>query len=158
MARAGPAIRFGGNEARGLIADWARSARSGRYAAEGLAADLEAGLVRTAADIRTVSFADDWLAPRGSLQFLLQKMPLSTAASIELDAATLGAADDHFGWMGSPGAVAAWLGHDPSGAVPTAGRLSIGIARLPAPGIAAHRIHVEPARHPNSVAASVGSA
>ncbi|CAM5467945.1 Alpha/beta hydrolase OS=Rhodanobacter lindaniclasticus OX=75310 GN=B1991_01140 PE=4 SV=1 [Rhodanobacter lindaniclasticus] len=42
----GRRIGFGGNEARGVIADWARSGRSGRYAAAGMAQDSSAGWPR----------------------------------------------------------------------------------------------------------------
>src|SRR5690606_19272605 len=40
----GRRIRFGGQEARGVMRDWARTALSGRYAGAGIAVDIEAGL------------------------------------------------------------------------------------------------------------------
>lgn len=105
----GRRIRFGGNESRGLIADWARSARSGRYAARGVEVDLEQGLQAITAGLRTVTFADDWFAPESSLRFLLRKMPLATHEATVFDAAALGTPDDHFSWMRAPGPVAEWL-------------------------------------------------
>ena len=105
----GRRIGFGGNESRGVIADWAGSARSGCYVARGIGADLEAGLATIATPVRTVRFAGDWLAPEGSLRFLVQKMPRAGVHSIALDASALGTTDDHFGWMRAPGPVAGWL-------------------------------------------------
>src|SRR5690606_35588613 len=71
----GRRIGFGGNEAAGVIRDWARTAISGRYAAAGLAQDLEAGMARLTQPVRALLLSDDWLAPRSSLDFLLSKLP-----------------------------------------------------------------------------------
>jgi predicted alpha/beta hydrolase len=102
----GRRIGFGGREARGVIADWSRTALSGRYAARGLEQDLEAGLAALQLDVRAVVLADDWLAPASSLRFLLDKMPLATTTVRHLDGAALGTAPDHFAWMQRPDAVA----------------------------------------------------
>jgi hypothetical protein len=48
----GRRIGFGGNEARSVIADWARTAISGHYAAPGVDVDLEAGMARFGGDVR----------------------------------------------------------------------------------------------------------
>ena len=50
----GRAVGFGGNEARTLIADWARSGLTGRYAARGLEVDLEAALATVAPPVRAI--------------------------------------------------------------------------------------------------------
>lgn len=103
----GRAIGFGGNEARGLIRDWARSGLSGRYAAAGLDADLEAGMAAVRAEIAAVTLNDDWLGPETSLRDLLDKLGSGAGARIRrLDARTLGARADHFAWMRAPAAVA----------------------------------------------------
>lgn len=105
----GRRIGFGGREARGLIADWARTAMSGRYAAAGLDADLEDALARATPAIRGVVLADDWYAPQSSLNFLLGKMPQANISIATLDDAVLGIDADHFKWMKQPAAVAAAL-------------------------------------------------
>ncbi|HRP72387.1 MAG TPA: alpha/beta fold hydrolase [Luteimonas sp.] len=105
----GRRIGFGGNEAAGVIVDWARTAISGRYAADGLAQDLEAGLARIDRPVRAVVLAQDWLAPRSSLDFLLSKLPAAEVQAIELDAAGAGTRPDHYAWMKRPDAVAGWL-------------------------------------------------
>lgn len=97
----GRAIGFGGQEARGVIRDWARSALSGRYAAAGLDADLEAGMARVSLPIRAVVKTEDWLAPASSLRFLLTKLPLAEASVATL-ATTEDRRADHFAWMKAP--------------------------------------------------------
>ncbi|TWG91104.1 putative alpha/beta hydrolase [Luteimonas sp. J16] len=105
----GRRIGFGGNEAAGVIADWARTAISGRYAARGLARDLDAGMAGLVQPVRALSFARDWLGPSGSLAFLLGKMPSATAAVACFDDHALGTRADHYAWMKAPEAVADWL-------------------------------------------------
>ena len=98
----GRRIGFGGAEARGVISDWAGTARSGRYAGKGIDADLEAALATIDVDVRAVLFTGDWYAPASSLQFLLSKTPGANVAVATLDAETLGARADHFAWMRQP--------------------------------------------------------
>lgn len=105
----GRRIGFGGNEARGLIRDWARSGLSGRYAARGLDADLEQALAASPLEVHAVVMAADRLAPRSSLTFLLSKLAASHVSVDVLDAAQLGASADHFHWLKRPEAVVARL-------------------------------------------------
>lgn len=105
----GRRLGFGGTEARGLIADWARVGRSGRYAAAGLAIDLEARLAHLTLPVHGVVLQDDWLAPETSLRGLLDKLASPTPHIHRLDATELGVAADHFAWMKRPAAVAAAL-------------------------------------------------
>jgi predicted alpha/beta hydrolase len=107
----GRRIGFGGNEARGVIRDWARTAIGGRYAAAGLDVDLEAALGRTGAPIHAIALARDWLGPLSSLRFLLSKMPHADAAIDVLDADALGTDADHYAWMKTPDAIAARISH-----------------------------------------------
>jgi predicted alpha/beta hydrolase len=102
----GRTIGFGGNEAHGLVADWARSGLSGRYTATGLDVDLDAALARVVQPVRAVRFHDDWLGPPGSLKFLMSKMSAATVDTISLDAEALGLRANHFAWLRRPEAVA----------------------------------------------------
>lgn len=103
----GRAVGFGGREARGVMRDWARSGLSGRYAADGMQADLEAALSRLRAPVESVRLSADWLVPAGSLRFLLDKMqPVSVRQAI-VDEGALGVRADHFAWMRRPDAVVA---------------------------------------------------
>jgi predicted alpha/beta hydrolase len=102
----GRRVGFGGNEARGVIGDWSRTALSGRYAAAGVEFDFERGLAALEVEARAVVMANDWLAPPGSLRFLLGKMPATHARIETLDAIAPGVPADHFGWLKAPDAVA----------------------------------------------------
>lgn len=101
----GRRLGFGGDEARGLIRDWARVGLSGRYRAAGWPVDLDAGMRGVRAPVRGVLFDDDWLAPESSLRALMAKLPGSPAHVTVLDHARLGARADHFAWMKQPTAV-----------------------------------------------------
>lgn len=102
----GRTIGFGGSEARGVMRDWARTGLSGRYAGAGMGRNLEAALGTVTAEVDAVLCADDWLAPRSSLDFLLGKMRPAGLRFATLDAAALGTQADHFAWMRRPEAVA----------------------------------------------------
>lgn len=101
----GRRVGFGGNEARGVIRDWSRSALGGRYSAAGVDANLEHALAAVRVEARAVAMAEDWLAPPGSLRCLLGKMPATTARIDMLDTAAPGVRADHFGWLKAPDAV-----------------------------------------------------
>jgi predicted alpha/beta hydrolase len=103
----GRRIGFGGNEARGVIADWARSGRSGRYAAAGMAQDFEQALAALSLPSLALRLQDDWLGPQASLDWLLGKMPRVRAQVEIVTAHDLdGNAADHFGWMKTPEPIA----------------------------------------------------
>ena len=102
----GRRLGFGGNEARGLIHDWSRVGLCNRYAAAGMAEDLESQLRLVQGQARAVLMADDWLAPTGSMQALLAKLPNVQVTTSVLDAAMLRTRADHFHWMKAPQAVA----------------------------------------------------
>ncbi len=109
----GRRIGFGGNEARGVIRDWARSGRHGRYAADGMQVDFERQLGQLTMPVCAIRASDDWLVPAASLEGLLAKMPGSPVDVSVLDATALGTRADHFAWMRAPqavaGGVARWL-------------------------------------------------
>jgi len=110
----GRRIGFGGNEARRLIVDWARTGRTGRYAAAGVAEDIERRLGALELPLLALRMQNDWLAPADSLAWLLGKMPQNRAVSEVLLSADMGGQPaDHFSWMKNPAAVTAriadWL-------------------------------------------------
>lgn len=102
----GRRLGFGGNEARGLIHDWSRVGLCNRYAAAGMAEDLESQLRLVQGQARAVLMVDDWLAPMGSMKALLAKLPNVQVTTSVLDAAMLRTRADHFHWMKAPQAVA----------------------------------------------------
>ncbi len=98
----GRRLGFGGNEARGVIADWARSGRSGNFVPAQVATDLELGMRRSQRPILAILYAEDAFAPAGSLQWLLGKFPQAPIERALLGAAELGTRADHFAWMRAP--------------------------------------------------------
>src|SRR5690606_5444731 len=111
----GRRLGFGGNEARGVIHDWARSGLTGRYAAQRLDVDIPAAMAQAAPSVRAVVLQRDWMAPESSLRFLLDGMPRAQASIVRMSAAGLGAEPDHFSWMSEPAAVADGLTGQPTG-------------------------------------------
>ena len=105
----GRKIGFGGNEAAGVITDWARTALSGRYAAPGVDTDIEQALSDFQGDVRALTLSEDWMAPPGSLRFLLSKLHNARITDAHFSASDLGGSADHFAWMKQPDAIAAWL-------------------------------------------------
>lgn len=101
----GRSVGFGGNESRRLVHDWARSALSGRYAADGLGIDLEAALQHIVVDAHAVALTEDWMAPASSTRYLLSKLPRSRHRIESLDRHALGTRAGHFEWMKQPQAV-----------------------------------------------------
>jgi len=102
----GRQIGFGGREARGVIGDWARSGRSGRYCVQGMHFDFERALAATDVPVFAHRLADDWLGPAASLDWLLGKMPRAPRDVVVHGAAELGTKADHFSWMKRPGVIA----------------------------------------------------
>ncbi len=105
----GRKIGFGGNEAAGVMTDWARTALSGRYAALGIDTDIEQALSEFKGDVRAMTLSEDWMAPPSSLQFLLSKLANAHVTDVHVSSAHIGIAADHFAWMKQPDAIAAWL-------------------------------------------------
>ncbi|SEM20732.1 Predicted alpha/beta hydrolase [Luteibacter sp. UNCMF331Sha3.1] len=103
----GRRIGFGGNEARGVVSDWARSGRTGTYVAAGLAVDLEGALRRQSAPVHSLRLCDDWMAPAASLAFLVDKMPDAPHTAGVVSTTDLGGVRaDHFAWIKRPEGVA----------------------------------------------------
>ncbi|WP_284321952.1 alpha/beta fold hydrolase [Dyella acidisoli] len=107
----GRRLGFGGNEARGVIADWSRSGRTGHYAAHGMAVDFEQQLAALHLPVLALRLRDDWLAPSASLAWLLEKMPRAIKhVGIVTPDQLAGQAADHFTWMKVPDGIAAqWV-------------------------------------------------
>ena len=113
----GRKLGFGGNEACGVIADWSRSGRTGRYAAYGMAVDIEQQLAALRSPVLALQLRDDWLAPSRSLAWLLDKMPQAPKRTGIIEPSQLaGQPADHFSWMKAPQAIVtqwvAWMQED----------------------------------------------
>lgn len=106
----GRRIGFGGNEARGVIADWARTGRTGRYAADGMAQEFEQLLAALQLPLLALRLQDDWLGPPASLDWLLGKLgPAERTVEVITPQDLGGLPADHFGWMKTPASIAAHI-------------------------------------------------
>ena len=104
----GRRIGFGGNEARGVIDDWARSGRRGRYAARRMLPDFEAQLATVQLPVLALRLKEDWLVPPASLDWLLGKLAPGIRQIEVISREDLGGKPaDHFGWMKTPAPIAA---------------------------------------------------
>lgn len=111
----GHVFRFGGNEARGVMRDWARNARSGVYRLATSTVDYEALLQQVSLPILAINFTDDQFAPQAATKNLVGKLSADApCAYLQLDGAALETSRaDHFTFLRAPQhvakTVAEWL-------------------------------------------------
>jgi predicted alpha/beta hydrolase len=98
----GKRIGFAGNEARTVMAEWARSCRSGRYDIAGERIDFESALARLRLPVLAIDMADDWFVPRGSLDWLLGKLKRCEVSMEVVEAEQENGKADHYAWMRRP--------------------------------------------------------
>ncbi|MEY8040632.1 alpha/beta hydrolase family protein [Saccharopolyspora cebuensis] len=115
---------FGGRQAGPLMRDWARNARTGRYALAGSSYNYEAALSRLRLPLLTVSVADDWLAPPTSVDHLVGKAPRAPRTHRHYTSEQAGPGDlGHFAWTRRSGELARWIGEWVGGSADRVGRL-----------------------------------
>ena len=105
----GTRLGFAGREAGGLMRDWARTVRTGRYGDYVGAGPLDAAMARRAVPVHGIRFEHDWLVTPASLDALVAKLAPAPRRDILFDSATLGTTADHFRWLRAPQAPARWL-------------------------------------------------
>lgn len=108
----GERIGFGGRQPRRLMRDWRALALTGRYTAQGIDEDLEAGLARYNGPVLSLRMADDAFAPAAAVRAVTDKLAAAERTDAVIDAAALGQPADHFRWTKQPeavaGRIAAW--------------------------------------------------
>lgn len=97
----GDRLGFAGRQSRVLVRDWARLARTGRYAPAGADVDHEAQLARLGGPVLAVSLAGDGMAPGRAVDRWAQRLPAA-----ELTRAHVPGPLGHVGWLRTPGPVA----------------------------------------------------
>lgn len=114
----GDRLGFGGQESRGVMRDWARQVRTGRYRLSG-ATDYESALREVHLPVLVVDVEDDDLAPPGAVSHLCAKIPNARIirrcyARADADGNHLG----HFRWVryhqGLVPMLNAWIGQLPA--------------------------------------------
>lgn len=101
----GDRIGFGGRQPRRLMRDWRALALTGRYTAEGIGEDLEAGLARYAGPVLSLRMADDTFAPAAAVHAVTDKLAAADLQNAVIDTNELGQPADHFRWAKQPQAV-----------------------------------------------------
>lgn len=94
----GRKIGFGGTEAKGVICDWARQARTGRYEPAGSGLEFERMLGEMEIPVLAFSFEGDFLSPERAVANLLAKMRRARVTHVDLAGDEL----DHFRWVKNP--------------------------------------------------------
>lgn len=99
----GKHFRFAGREARGVMADWARLARTGRFILGKPKLDYEPALRAVTLPVLGISLEGDFFAPRHAFDALVNKMPKAALERHHLDPKALGFDGiDHFRWARKP--------------------------------------------------------
>ncbi len=102
----GPRFRFGGYEARTLVADWARQGLTGRYDLASIP-NAEAAMARVQHPILAINLSDDRWAPTRATEHLLSKLRSAPVTRRTLQPAELKLdVVKHFGWRKRPEAIA----------------------------------------------------
>lgn len=101
----GKRLGFGGTEAKALMQDWARLARSGRFDLSGAGLDYEAALSQLPLPVLGLSFEHDNFAPHQAQKNLLDKLVQARVTHLPLSERDTGARLDHYNWIKRPEAV-----------------------------------------------------
>ncbi len=93
-----PGWGFGGRQARGVIRDWAYTARTGRFPhLDGVDTDAAVRALRT--PVLAVSVDDDQFTPHETLDHLCGKLTAAPVVRERYTAAQAGVRMDHFTWV-----------------------------------------------------------
>ncbi|MFD2766199.1 alpha/beta fold hydrolase [Micromonospora eburnea] len=93
-----PGWGFGGRQVRGVIRDWAHTARTGRFPVlDGVDAEAAVGRVRT--PVLAVSVDDDQYTPHETLDHLCAKLTAAPMTRHRYPVSEAGAPLDHFTWV-----------------------------------------------------------
>nr|MDT0662169.1 alpha/beta fold hydrolase [Micromonospora sp. DSM 115978] len=93
-----PGWGFGGRQSRGVIRDWAHTARTGRFPRIGTV-DAEAAVHTVRTPVLAVSVAGDQYTPAELLDDLCAKLPAASVRREHYTAAQAGRRLDHFTWV-----------------------------------------------------------
>ncbi|WP_406327079.1 alpha/beta fold hydrolase [Streptomyces sp. NBC_00203] len=106
----GKRFGFGGNEATGVMRDWARQGRTGVYRVKGSTVDYERALGELALPLLAIGVDNDVLAPAGAREHLLSKVPRTALDRWQYTGEAAGGKHiDHFRWVRHNAALSAHL-------------------------------------------------
>lgn len=99
----GKTFRFAGREARGVIADWARQARTGDFILGPDRINHKTALAGVTLPVLAVSLQGDFFAPKRATDDLIAKIPQAQLSRHHLDPKAMGFDGiDHFRWARKP--------------------------------------------------------
>jgi len=99
----GKTFRFAGREARGVIADWARQARTGDFILGRERLNHKTALAGVTLPVLAVSLQGDFFAPKRATDDLVAKIPQAQLSRHHLDPKGMGIEGvDHFRWARKP--------------------------------------------------------
>lgn len=101
-----PGWGFGGRQARGVIRDWAYTARTGRFPRLN-GTDTEAAVRAVRTPVLAVSVDDDQYTPHATLDHLCAKLAAAPVTRERYTVAEAGAPLDHFTWVRASAPLAA---------------------------------------------------
>jgi len=102
----GNKLGFGGQEARGVISDWAYQGLRGKYRLGKSVDDIESELAALSLPVLGISIENDMMAPPGALAHLTGKLANATVTRRHLTTNPhYPGAADHFRWAREPGFV-----------------------------------------------------
>jgi predicted alpha/beta hydrolase len=113
-----PGWGFGGRQARGVIRDWAYTARHGRFPT----AVAPQGLSPVRVPLLAVSVDGDQFTPAATLDHLCSLMPAAPMRRVHLSTAELGTPVDHFSWARTSTPIAALVAAFAAGPGPDDGK------------------------------------
>ncbi|WP_239311858.1 MULTISPECIES: alpha/beta fold hydrolase [unclassified Frankia] len=103
----GHRLGFAGRQPAGLMLDWCRHARTGRYEPAGSEQNFEQRLRELSVPVLAVSLDDDLLAPRRAVDILCAKLGSAPLARLHLDRASGQLRLGHIDWIRDGGTIAA---------------------------------------------------
>jgi len=100
----GEKFRFAGREARSVIADWGRQARTGRFwFGKPERTDHDAVLATMTIPVLAISLQGDFFAPRHAMDDIVRRFPKAALTRQHLDPKAMGIDGiDHFRWVRKP--------------------------------------------------------
>ncbi|MEU5908168.1 alpha/beta fold hydrolase [Micromonospora sp. NPDC047467] len=105
-----PGWGFGGRQARGVIRDWAHTARTGRFPRlDGT--DTEAAVRAVRTPVLAISVDDDQYTPHETVDHLCAKLAAAPVTRQRYTATQAGAALDHFTWVRASTPLAQQVAH-----------------------------------------------
>ncbi|MEV0437582.1 alpha/beta fold hydrolase [Streptomyces spectabilis] len=102
----GARLGFGGDQATGVMRDWARQGRTGRYRPGGSARDYESALRALDVPVLAVSVENDTYAPASAVDHLVGKAAGARVTRWRYTEREAGARLDHFAWTRAAGPLA----------------------------------------------------